>query len=310
MRRDFLYGVFGCALIKTQEVQMKKLIFIGILVVFTLTAVQGVWGQEIKFPKASPAATVMQTIGLTDVTVVYHRPGVKGREIWGKLVPYNEVWRTGANNATTIEFSTDAAIEGQPLKAGKYALFTIPGQDEWTIILNKQTDIWGDNGYKEDQDVLRVKVKPMEAVPPCEWMIFVFTDLSDNGAKLMLRWEKVMVSIAITVDTKAIIAKNIDKTMGRYFVQPYYAANYAFNEDDLQKAKKYVDMSTGIEANYWNTLLQAKIYKKLAKDKKAEKAALDLLQKAISLIKSLPEGQQKYADEAPKLLEEWGGKKK
>ena len=149
-------------------------------------------------PRPSPNATISQTIGVAEVTVSYGRPGVKGRKIWGGLVPYSKVWRTGANEPTTISFSKDVTIEGQNLSAGIYAFFTIPNENEWTIIFNKTAKQWGAFNYDAGQDALRVKVKP-QAADHEEWMSFSFTDLSANSATVVLRWEKLAVPFKIQV---------------------------------------------------------------------------------------------------------------
>ncbi len=149
-------------------------------------------------PRGSPNANVSQTIGITEVTISYGRPGVKGRKIWGGLVPYGKVWRAGANEATTISFRNDVTIEGQPLSAGTYALFTLPTEDEWTIIFNKTAQQWGAFNYDAGHDALRVNVKP-QAADHKEWMSFGFRDLSANSATVVLRWEKLAVPFEIHV---------------------------------------------------------------------------------------------------------------
>lgn len=289
---------------------MRKITMIVVGLVFLSMVTSGsLWSQELKFPRVSQGASNSQTIGLTDVTITYHRPGVKGRVIWGGLVPYDKVWRTGANEATTIEFSHDVMVEGNKLAAGTYGLFTIPGKTEWTFIFSKQSEIWGAGGYKQEEDVLRVKAQPM-AAPHCEWMKFGFADLKEDSAKVILHWEKLMVGFTVNVDTRGMVLGNIKKTMGRYWVSPYYAADYAFKGEMYDKAKEWIDMSVALKQSYWNMVLQAKIYKKLAKTKKEVKHAIKILEKAVMLIKDLRERQKKYADEGPKLLEEWKGKKK
>ncbi|NIM12301.1 MAG: DUF2911 domain-containing protein [Candidatus Aminicenantes bacterium] len=288
---------------------MRKITTILVGLVFLSMVTSGtLWSQDLKFPRVSQGASISQTIGLTDVTITYHRPGVKGRVIWGGLVPYDKVWRTGANEATTIEFSHDVMVEGNKLTAGTYGLFTIPGKTEWTFIFSKQSKIWGAMGYKEEEDALRVKVKPADA-PHCEWMKFGFADLKEDSAKVILHWEKLMVGFTVNVDTKGMILENIKKTMGRYWVSPYYAADYAFKGEMYDKAKEWIDMSVALKQSYWNMLLQAKVYKKLAKTKKEVKQAIKILEKAVMLIKDLPERSKQFADEGPKLLEEWKGKK-
>lgn len=285
---------------------MKKSTLILVVLLLVLFSTQ--WAQDLKFPRVSPGATISQEIGLTEVSIKYHRPGVKDRVIWGELVPYDKIWRTGANEATTIEFSDDVMIEDNKLAAGKYALFTIPGKDEWTFIFSKQTTLWGTGGYKEEEDALRVKVKPM-AAPHCEWMQFMFADLKDNSVKAILHWEKQMVGVTIKVDTKAMVVKNIEKTMSRYWVAPFRSANYAFANEMFDKAKEWINLSTALDESYWNMVLKAKIYKKLAKTKKETKEAIKILEKALSLIQKLSERQKQFAQEGKKLMEEWTGKK-
>jgi len=288
---------------------MKKATFILVVLVFASLMTAGLWAQEIKFPTVSQKASVTQIVGLTDITVNYFRPGVKERVIWGGLVPYDKVWRTGANNATTIEFSNDVMIEGNKLAAGKYGLFTIPGLEEWVVIFSKQGDIWGDYEYKESEDVLRIKVKPMPA-PFCEWMMFAFTDLAEDSAKVVLHWEKLMIGFTVKVDTKGMIFANIEKTMGRYWVPPYQSARYAFENGMVDKARELIDLSVSLKAGYGNVLLKAKIYRNLAKTKKDSAEVVKMLEKAAQFGKALPQEQQQYAQEAQKLLDELKTKKK
>jgi len=288
---------------------MKKATFILVVMVFVSLMAGGLWAQEIKFPTVSQKASVTQVVGLTDITVNYFRPGVKGRVIWGGLVPYDKTWRTGANNATTIEFSNDVMIEGNKLAAGKYGLFTIPGLEEWVVIFSKQGDIWGDYEYKESEDVLRIKVKPMPA-PFCEWMMFAFADLADDSAKVILHWEKIMIGFTVKVDTKGMIFANIEKTMGRYWVPPYQSARYAFENGMIDKARELIDLSVNLKAGYGNMLLKAKIYRNLAKTKKDSAEVVKMLEKAAQFGKALPQEQQQYAQEAQKLLDELKTKKK
>ncbi len=149
--------------------------------------------------RVSPKAEVMQTVGFTDVRISYSRPGVKDRAIWGKLVPYDAVWRAGANEATKISFSTDVTIEGKKLKKGAYSFFAIPGKTEWTLIFNKVADQWGAFEYNESEDALRVKVKTENASWQ-EWMAFTINKTSDNSAVIKLEWEKLRVPFKVEVD--------------------------------------------------------------------------------------------------------------
>lgn len=150
-----------------------------------------------KEARPSPNAAVSQTLGTTEITVTYGRPAVKGRTVWGQLVPYGKVWRTGANECTTITFSKNVLVEGKPLTAGTYGLFTIPGQDEWTWIFSKNASQWGAFSYKQEEDALRVTAKPHAAEHAHEWLTFAFEHLSADGGTLALHWEKVAVPLKI-----------------------------------------------------------------------------------------------------------------
>jgi hypothetical protein len=148
--------------------------------------------------RISPKAAVIQTVGFTEVRIDYSRPGVKKREIWGKLVPYDAVWRAGANEATKITFSTDVTVEGKKLKKGSYSLFAIPGKNDWTIIFNKVADQWGAFEYNESEDALRVKVKTEKAIWQ-EWLSYTINKASDTSAVIRLEWEKIKVPFKVEV---------------------------------------------------------------------------------------------------------------
>jgi hypothetical protein len=157
-------------------------------------------------PRPSPGASVSGTAGVTDITIEYSRPGVKGRQIWGGLVPYDQIWRTGANEATTITISTDVNVEGKPLAAGTYALFTIPGREKWTVVFNKQGKQWGAFEHDAAQDALRVEVAPREA-PFQERMAFTIPEVTETSAVVELRWEKLSLPFTLTMDTPRLAAE-------------------------------------------------------------------------------------------------------
>jgi len=148
-------------------------------------------------PRVSPNAAVSQTIGTTEVRITYGRPQVKGRTIYGELVPYGEVWRTGANEATTFSVSSDVTIEGEPLSEGTYSLYTIPQKDQWTLIFNNAANQWGTN-YDKSKDALRVEVTP-ESAPPREMMTFLFEEVTDTTGTGVLHWAEVRVPFEIQV---------------------------------------------------------------------------------------------------------------
>ncbi len=163
---------------------------------------------ELNIPRVSQRGTVSQRIGLTDITITYHRPEVGGREIWGKTVPYGKVWRAGANENTTITFSDDVSVEGKPLAAGTYGLHTVPDKDQWTIIFSKNSTSWGSFSYDEKEDALRVNTKP-QATDFREALTYTFEEVKPDSAAATLRWEKLAVPVHISVDVKAVVLRSI-----------------------------------------------------------------------------------------------------
>ena len=202
---------------------------------------------NINFPAASPACTLKQRVGLTDITVVYSRPGVKGRTIFGGIVPYGQVWRTGANQATKVTFSTPVKLEGADIPAGTYALFTIPGEQEWTIIISTNVNQWGSFQYNEKDDFARFKVSPVTLKDTTiETFAIEFNRILDESAVLELVWEKTVVPIHLRVEVTSQLVPQIEAAMaapgkksdGLYF----QAATFYFNHDqDLKKALDWVN---------------------------------------------------------------------
>src|SRR5438477_6338037 len=163
---------------------------------------------ELNIPRLSQRGTVSQRLGLTEITIVYHRPEVGGREIWGKTVPYGKVWRAGANENTTVTFSDDVSVEGKALAAGTYGLHTIPDKDQWTIIFSKNSTSWGSFSYDEKEDALRVTTKPQEA-DFREALTYSFEEVKQVSAAATLRWEKLAVPFHVSVDVKAVVLKSV-----------------------------------------------------------------------------------------------------
>ncbi|WP_224998911.1 DUF2911 domain-containing protein [Cesiribacter sp. SM1] len=234
---------------------------------------------QLKMPQASPAEKTSTTIGLTDVTLEYARPGVKGRErnIFGGLVPYGEVWRTGANASTKVTFSDSVKVKGQWLPGGTYALYTIPGQDEWTVIFNKNLGLWGSMGYKQEEDALRVKVKPVNIGEPAETFTINFSEFTNNTANMNILWDFTKVSVPLETEVDSKVMAQIKETMskpvengGTYF----QAANYYYrNGKDKQQALQWVDKAIEKEDRYYIHYLRALILADLNKTKDAIKAA-------------------------------------
>ncbi len=216
---------------------------------------------QVRTPRVSQNSTLMQTIGLTDMTIKYSRPGVKGRAIWGALVPYDKVWRTGANEATTITFSDDVWINGQKLAKGSYSLHTIPGKDQWTIIFNSVADQWGSYSYDQTKDTLRVTAKP-EAAPHAEWLTFEVPELTTDTAKVAIRWEKIVVPF--TVDTKSTerTMNSLRNAMSPDWRTPYSAASFAFDNKGAaldSEMNTWIDQSIAVKQNANNLWLKARI---------------------------------------------------
>jgi len=261
------------------------------------------WAQQLDLPRPSPKATVMQTVGLTDVTIAYCRPSVRGRTIWGGLVPYDQVWRTGANEATTITFADDVTIEGSRLPAGTYGLFTIPGKDEWTVIFNKGAKQWGAYEYKQAEDVLRIKAKPQPAEFR-EVMTFFFPAVSTESAQVALAWEKLQVPFTFKVDTinKVLAAsrKAVADAKPDDWRTPYRAAAFCLDNDvNLEEARTWLAKSVGVKETMYNLSGQARL---LAMDgKKAD--AVALAKKAITVAKTAdPKADTSMVDN---LIKEW-----
>jgi hypothetical protein len=248
----------------------------------------------------SPNASVSQTIGVTEVTLHYSRPGVKGRKIWGELVPYGEVWRTGANENTTIRFSTPVKIGGQELPAGLYGLQTLPTADQWTIIFSKDADKWGAFSYKPENDALRIQAKP-EPAEFREQMGFDFEDVTDTTAKVVLRWEKLQVPFTIEVDTpKLAVAAVKDALRPGTFVQ---AANWCVqNNTCLDDASRWLDASIALDPNFGNQRAKALL---LAK-KNDFKGAVTWAEKALAAAKTAAQPPQpQQVSDLEKSVTEW-----
>ena len=245
--------------------------------------------QEFQFPDASQHAMVTQRVGLTDVSVNYSRPNVRGREIFGGLVPYDKVWRTGANESTKIKFSDAVKVGGKDVPAGEYAFYTIPGKDEWTIILSKDTKGWGAYDYKQDTDAVRVQVKPTALDDQVESFTIGFENLKDDGATIALEWAKTRVPVELTTNTMEKVTAEIQTALKNpEAVKPifyYQAASFYYEHDkDLAQAAKWID--TAIEkqqpTRYFLYYKKAQIEAKLGHKDPAKAAA----EKSIELLKA------------------------
>jgi hypothetical protein len=257
------------------------------LLLFITCAVQYASAQSpsVRLPRPSQKASVMQTIGVTDVTITYSRPAVKNRKIWGDppaavpangtatlddagarlkdapIVPYGHVWRSGANEATTFTVTDDVLINGQKLPAGSYSLHTIPGKDEWTIIFNGVADQWGSFNYDEKKDVLRVKAKPQMAADNQEWLAYSIPSVTPNSAQVVLRWEKVVVPFTVEVpDVNSLMLKKINDAVAANPTDwkiPLAVANQFANDDKWDEALRWADQSIKVKETFQNLASKA-----------------------------------------------------
>jgi len=284
---------------------MKKLksslfLFLALVVLNTSNVLA-----QISMPAPSPAATVMQRVGLTDITVKYSRPSVKSRKIFGETLPYGTPWRAGANNSTTIKFEDDVTVEGNKVPKGEYALYTIPTENEWTVILNKNTKLGGNTqDYKEADDVARFKVKPTKTAIKTETLTINFTDLTPATANLEILWENTSAKFKIVteVDSK-VMAQIQEKVVAGQNVSPdLYAAAavyYFENNKDQKLALDWIKKANEKDPKFWNMHTQAKIQAK----NKDYKGAIASAEKSIALAKEAK--NQDYVRMNEKVISEW-----
>ena len=250
---------------------------VGIICLFITGLVPITYAQQLpRIPEASPTQTIIQDFGLGKITVVYARPNVKDRVIFGGINPYGQVWRTGANWATTINFTEGVIIEGYPVPAGSYSLFTIPGKDEWTVILNKTAKQWGAYNYKQGQDLLRIKVKPKPLPEKLETFTIQFANETTQSSDLYLAWDNIAVPIHLKTNDDSLITANIDELMKgdrkpHYFnaIQYYYE-----NNKDMAKALGWaLEAEQADPKGPWYKLWEARIRLKMGDKNAAAKAA-------------------------------------
>jgi hypothetical protein len=300
----------------------RLLVFVSVFLLTGFCAVTFCAAQTVMLdlPLQSQHAVITQRIGLTDITVNYHRPLVNDRQIWGKLVPYGQVWRAGANENTTITFSDPVTIEGQALDKGTYGLHMIPGQDQWVVIFSKMSTAWGSFSYKQDEDALRVTVKP-QAAEMHNALAYDFDDLKPDSTVVTMRWEKVAVPFKVAVNINDTVTASIHKQM-RGLNQYYWegwddAATYFFTaKTNLDEALKDEELSIQTEERFDNLLDKSKILEAMGRKEdamSARKAALDkanALQlyfygRQLQTEKKQDEAFALYRDNAKKFPDFW-----
>jgi hypothetical protein len=244
---------------------MRRILLAG-LVLLGAPAALPAQAPQLILPKASPRATVSQTVGLTDITITYDRPGVNGRQIWGALVPWDSVWRAGANENTVIAFSSPVRVGDTDVPAGRYGLHMIPSRPEWTVILSRQANAWGSFSYDPAEDLLRVKVTPTKG-DFHERLVYTLDDPGQGTVMATLRWDTLAVPLPIQVDAKRVVADSLREQLrglARFFWQPWNqaAAWCAANGTNLKEATTWADRSIAINENFTNLRVKAALLAK------------------------------------------------
>jgi hypothetical protein len=259
---------------------MKKTCLIVCMLAFAIAT-----NAQLKTPAPSSTQTIKQDFGLGSIELSYSRPGMKSRKIFGDLVPFGKVWRTGANGATTLTFADEVIIGGQKIPAGKYGLLTIPDKDSWTIIISKQLDVTQPGAYKQESDVVRVQAKPMAVKDKAETFTMQFANVTSNSIELHMMWDKTEVSLPITTDVETKVMAQISEAMKTDDAKtPYFPAAmyYMENGKDLNKAMEWFNKS--VQQNpkaFWAYYQRANCMSKLGKKQEAIESA----NKSIELAK-------------------------
>lgn len=238
--------------------------------------------QQIKIPPASPTQTIKQDFAISTIELTYSRPNMRGRTIFGDLVPYGKLWRTGANAATRIKFADDVSVGGVALKAGEYVLYTIPNQQEWEVILNKGLSNWGIDGYKESEDVARFKVKPMNAPMQVETFTMQFINVMPSSTDLRIMWDKTAIQIPITMDVDSKVMAQINNAMNKDN-RPYFqsAMYYMETGKDLKQALAWFDKAIEQNPNaFWVHHQRANALAKLGRKEEAKTTAMKSMELA------------------------------
>ena len=240
------------------------------------------FGQELKLPALSPTARVSQDFSTSTIDITYSRPSMRGRKVFGDVVAYNEVWRTGANQATKIKFGEDVTVGGQKLSAGEYALYTVPGRDQWEVILNKGVGNWGQMGYDKKDDVARFMVKSQTMGSETSTFTINIANITLSSCNIELMWEKTKISIPVKANNEERLNAAIDKAINKPAIPYFQAANYYYETgQDLNKAMEYVNKALGQNPNaFYMYSLKAKIAQKQGNREEARAAATQSMELA------------------------------
>ena len=206
-------------------------------------------GSPLPLPTTSPRAVLLQQVAATNIEVTYFRPSTRGRAIFGTLVPWGQVWRTGANNATRINFTTPVELNGTPVDSGSYELFTIPGEQEWTVILQRSRGQWGSYAYDPANDAVRFSARPVTLATPTENFTIGFSDVTTDAATMSLAWDRVSVSIRITIDLATTVSPMVEAALEAEGRRPYFLAAMYYYENDLDLDRAATLMRLALEGS-------------------------------------------------------------
>jgi tetratricopeptide (TPR) repeat protein len=250
---------------------LRKFFFTGAAIIMMLAAD----AQALKTPAPSPSQTIKQEFGITNVELTYSRPSLKGRKLYTDLAPTGKLWRTGANAATRIKFADDVQVGGVDVKAGDYVIYTIPTANEWEVIINKGINNWGSDGYKQEEDVARFKVKPMTLPQPMETFTMQFANIKPNSTELHIMWDRTAVSVPISMDVDKKVMAQINNVMNKDS-RPYFqsAMYYMESGKDMNQALAWFDKAIEQTPNaFWMHHQRANALAKLGKKEEARAAA-------------------------------------
>jgi tetratricopeptide (TPR) repeat protein len=259
------------------------------------------FAQALKVPAPSPQQTIKQAFALSEISITYCRPSAKGRTVFGDVVQYGQIWRTGANGASTITFGEDVTVEGKAIKAGTYAIYSIPNKESWDIMLYSDIELGGNVGeYNKEKEVARFAVKVRPLAESVETFTINVADQSSNTASIEMSWEKTRVSFRVEADIDSKIMKNIESAVIKDNKPYYQAASYYYeNNKDLNLALEWINKAVANNPNaYWVHMLKAKIQFKAKDTKGAKETAL----KVVELAKA--DGDDAYVRMAEKLIAE------
>ncbi len=260
--------------------QVSKIVSRGFVVILVLLLSGALLAEGTYFPRASQRSEVIQRIGSTDISIVYHSPAVKGRAVWGQLVKYGQVWRAGANENTVISFTHPVKVNGTDLPAGTYGLHMIPDKYEFTVIFSKNSTSWGSFSYQQAEDQVRVKARPQSGDYQ-EWLSYTFVDRSENSATVELQWEKIRLPLKIDVDVDNIVMTAVRANPGTTWQELNQAANYCLQKKThMDEALGWVDKSIALNANFRNHFVKAGLLNASGHLDKAEKVMDNAVQYA------------------------------